>query len=331
MSNYTGDPTATQAPAPPPTPGAAAIGDLPDDGDAADAASVRQALKVPLDYLAWIFSPRSVVAAWAQALRVYKDARLRARFVIDHFGMPGGEILQWREHWGKTTDWLFTAGTSGSVLGTSGQTWDINQTSAAGIVGVNPPGISAGVNFSDTHPVISLSMPNAGVEIAEMLLNDACPTACWSTNMLASLDYNLQQHVVTDTTWVHGVCGSGEHVNTIANGAFFIRANSPGATWHARTIAASVQTDVDTGIAGTADATHHYKIVMVGSAIDDSSTTRALFFIDGALVANITSNIPAVGSKIYPVFGGFTSGAGGNQSMLVGPPHWVQATRFQTP
>ncbi len=329
-TNHTGNATATQAPSPPPTPGAAPIGSLPVDGDPDNAASVAQAFKVCLDFIAWLFSPRAVVASWAEAIMRYRDARLRSRFIVDHFGLPGGEYAAWREMFGLTTDWLRTTVGITTVVGTSGMSWDVAQ-DGLGTIGVNGPGILAGINFSDTHPVLTMTIANAGVETSEMILNNACPTACWSTNTLCSLDYNLQQHTVTDACWVHGLAGQGQHVNTINDGAFFIRANSVGATWHARVIQGGTATDVDTGVAGTADATHHYRIVVVGSAIDDSSTSRVLFFIDGTLVANITSNIPAVGAKMYPVWGGFTGGTAAPQTLLVGPPHWVQATRFETP
>lgn len=54
MSNYTGDPAATQAPSPPPGQDVEPVGDLPDDGDALNAASVAQAFKVCLDFIAWL-------------------------------------------------------------------------------------------------------------------------------------------------------------------------------------------------------------------------------------------------------------------------------------
>lgn len=55
-SNYTGNPTATEAPAAAPSPGTAPIIVLPSDGDAASAASVAQALKCLADYVAFLQS-----------------------------------------------------------------------------------------------------------------------------------------------------------------------------------------------------------------------------------------------------------------------------------
>lgn len=52
-SNYTGDPTAAQAPSPPPGRDIEPVTTLPTDGDAGNAASVMQAFKVLADFVAW--------------------------------------------------------------------------------------------------------------------------------------------------------------------------------------------------------------------------------------------------------------------------------------
>jgi hypothetical protein len=148
--------------------------------------------------------------------------------------------------------------------------------------------------------------------------------------VIAELDYTLNP---TDadaaTTWVHGVCGQTEHINTITTGAFFISA--AGGNWHARTINGGAPTDTDTGIAGTAGTGHHFQIVIVGANIGDDSTARCLFFVDGVLKANHTANIPTTGTQVHPIWGGFTSGAGGSTKKIhVGTPEWAQNTRQST-
>src|SRR6187551_1467142 len=98
-----GDPTATQAPSAPPTPGAVPTQTLPADGDPLTAASVAQAFKVSADFIAWLMSPRAQAAAgtgasnWAEAIRLYKNARQQTRFAVDHLGFPGGKFVQWQE------------------------------------------------------------------------------------------------------------------------------------------------------------------------------------------------------------------------------------------
>ncbi len=53
-TNYTGNPTATQAPASAPGPGTAPVVVIPNDGETANAASITQDFKVNADYLAWL-------------------------------------------------------------------------------------------------------------------------------------------------------------------------------------------------------------------------------------------------------------------------------------
>lgn len=55
-SQYTGDPTATQAPSPTPGMGVYPIGNLPVDGDTLNASAFAQAYKVCLDYIAFLQS-----------------------------------------------------------------------------------------------------------------------------------------------------------------------------------------------------------------------------------------------------------------------------------
>jgi hypothetical protein len=53
-TDYTGNPTATQAPASAPGPGVAPIVRIPADGDASNAASITQEIKALADYVAWL-------------------------------------------------------------------------------------------------------------------------------------------------------------------------------------------------------------------------------------------------------------------------------------
>ncbi|MES2339291.1 MAG: hypothetical protein V4537_14450 [Pseudomonadota bacterium] len=331
-SDYVGDETATQAPSAPPTPGARPTVHQPSDGDALNAASVLQDFKVLADFEAWLMNPRSraggagLDAIWAESQRRYKDARLRDRFTLNHFGLPSGEYIEWRERFGRRTDWAITGPGTPSV-----REWDLLSEGAGSTLSVQNCFVGAGTNFSNTHSSLKFDLDDAAANRQSMRLADDANTMIWSDDMLAVLDYEWVSHVVTDATWVHGICGQGEAINTIQNGAFFIRANSPGAHWHARTIQGGTSTDTDTGVTGTADAVHHFAIATVGANVGDDSTKRTLFFVDGVIKANHIANMPA-SSQMQPIFGGFAGGgAAGNQSAILGPPHWVQITRSSTP
>jgi len=57
-STYTGNPTATQSPSPPPGPGVLPIFNLPTDGDDYAASSVEQSFKTAADFIGWLMQSR---------------------------------------------------------------------------------------------------------------------------------------------------------------------------------------------------------------------------------------------------------------------------------
>lgn len=320
-TDYVGDPTATQSPSAAPTPGVAPTMRMPADGDADNAASVAQDFKVAADFLAWLMLPRAKSSDWVTAIMPFADARLRRRFIVDHFGLPRGEYLDWRERFeeGRTV-WQTLAGNDTVI-----RSWELTQSGSGSNIKLNNPS----GNFT-TSPYLEFEIDNAAANTSEMKLADDANTMVWGTDMLAELDYRLDPvDSGAATTWVHGVAGISEHINTIANGAFFISA--AGGNWHFRTISGGVNTDTDTGIAGTAGTAHHFLILPVGSNISDDSTTRCLAFVDGVLKANHTAHIPT-GAQVHPIWGGFTSGVGGTTRKLhLGVPHWCQNISQSTP
>ncbi len=71
-TEYTGDPTAAEAPSPAPSLGETAggdpIGNLPADGDTLNVSSINQALKVPLDWIAFlrrVLAPYKGLRTWS--------------------------------------------------------------------------------------------------------------------------------------------------------------------------------------------------------------------------------------------------------------------------
>jgi hypothetical protein len=324
-STYTPDPTSTQAPASQPDPDDFPLESLPNSGEGCTAASIAQAFKVLGDFAAWERKPRAKVSQWEQAIKPYRDARLNRRFIVDHFGLPRGEWMRWRERFKRRGDWTHGAGTW------STQDWDFlltETTPATSNVRANQP---FGAGGFAAQPYLEIEIDNSGANTGEMKLPPDSNTIVWSPDMLAELDYTLNPaDAGAPTTWVHGVCGQTEHINTITTGAFFISA--AGGNWHARTINGGAPTDTDTGIAGTAGAGHHFLMAMVGANLGDDSTSRCLFFVDGVLKANHTTQLPVAGTQVHPIFGGFTSGVGGGTKKLhLGMPGWGQNTSAATP
>ena len=150
-TNYTGLPTATEAPAAAPAPDGAPIVVLPADGDPPNAAAFAQAYKVLADYVAWIFKPRAKLNDLAKEIISFRNALTNRRAGYDHQGLPTGLFTGWDENWcdngftPKTVvgtglwgkGWTYEVGVSGSTLGGGGITV-LDQTAGGGGIVTGP-------------------------------------------------------------------------------------------------------------------------------------------------------------------------------------------------
>lgn len=152
----------------------------------------------------------------------------------------------------------------------------------------------------------------------------------FTDDALITLDMDITAYTALSVDWVLGFTTVGELVNSVQHGAFFIRPDTAGTNWLCRTINGGSPTQVDSGVLGSANTPHHFAIALVGANVDDASAARALFFIDGTLVANITASLPQT-SQMLPLFGGFTTGSTANPVMLSGPVSYSQITAIATP
>jgi hypothetical protein len=321
---YTGDETATQAPSPPPGPDVAPIVVLPDDGDADNAASVAQAFKVLADFIAWLMAPLAVVAAWAQTIFWWSDARGNKRFVIDHFGFPAGALDARTEMWQPAAGFAV----SGAGPTTNGSwTWTSNASGSGSVV--NAPGIVVGANFSSLSPCLQINVDGTGSGKTGSWGEAA--TSIFVDESIVELEFDAEAYTVSGIQWDMGFAANGAP-GSISKGVYFSRPVGAGVNWQCITVDGGSPTTVDSGILATGGTHHQFRIIVVGASISDDSTARALFYIDGALVANITSTLPVNnGSLMGPSFGGQTSGSpGGTQTLLVGAKVSRQNTRLAT-
>ena len=322
-TNYTGVSTATQTPSSPPGPGVAPIVVLPSDGDADNAASVAQAFKVLADFIAWIVSAIAVASAWAQSIFWWSDARGHKRFEIDHFGLPSGSVYT------KTEMWQPAAGFAQAGAGpfTNGS-WTFTSNAAGNSSLVSPPGISAGLNFSNLTPCLQVNLDSSGS--GKHASWGQAPLAIFVDEGVVELEWDASPYTVSAVQWDMGFAANGA-AGSISKGVYFSRPDSVGTNWQAIAVDGGSPTTVDTGVLANAASTHQFRIIVVGATASDDSTARALFFIDGALVANITSNLPVNdGSSASACFGGITTSAIASPRLLLGPPVSRQNTRIAT-
>ena len=73
---------------------------------------------------------------------------------------------------------------------------------------------------------------------------------------------------------------------------------------------------------------HTAGIVLVGANQSDDSVARALLYVDGALVGDITAYLPYTagsGLPLSPIFGVLTSAGASTIDLLVGPVRYRQS------
>jgi hypothetical protein len=335
-TTYNPDPTATQAPAGPPTSDTLEL-TLPADGDALNAASVAQAYKVLADYVAFARAPFANPSAWTQKLLTFRDAKLNQRWCVDHFGKPQHQLIEWTESFtpasafqtsvpGPTAAgrWMIT--NVGTSSGSASFYPDQLHTAPPAINGMRSPHASR-----QFYQVID---GGASANKCELRLGDNdYVTSVFADDTLISIEWDVSLVTLSDVLWVIGTTNYSEPVNNIQNGCFFIRPAGAGQNWHARAIVGGSQTDVDTGI--LADTTNHVlRIELVGASAADDSAAHAFFYIDGVQKANITSNLPVNAHiPVIPIHGGVVQAGGVNAFAisLVNSIRYSQITRLATP
>lgn len=334
-TNYTGSPTATQAPSPPPTPEAAPIVSYPADGESANAASVAQDFRVLADYAAWLMKPRAKANDWAMPIERWRSAALHRRFGIDHFGFPAGRLNHRREdfavnfsHLGTISPAPFGAAAGVAIPGSMMESWryEIRQqtTSSFAEIDVMPPSAAIGRVASRS---IRLSLADSAGDYTNLARVGTC---LFDITVCASVEWDARIHNVADTMYAHlmGIIdGLGTQPTLVANGAFFFWDSSI-AQWRCITDNGGVRTSTTTSVVGD-NLWHQFKIVWVGATVDDAGASRVLFFIDGALVANLTTNLPPSTSLVVPFYGAERIAGGAASSaagLYIAPPNIANNT-----
>jgi hypothetical protein len=327
-TDFTGDPADASAPDAAPTPENFPIVRSPSDGDILNAASVLQRAKALANHVAFLKKPIARVSQWAENLRTYRDGRGRRRFKIDHFGMDHGALYGWAEQWFPSQPFTM----SGPDTSTAAGNWLVNLENSNTLIESQNPGVANPFNKSDISRALQLVLDGTGAG-NKGWLRFAYPTSLFNTNALARLTLDFAPLNVTGTDWRLGFMMSSQAIDAITRGVFFKRPDAGGANWHCITVDGGAPTDTDSGVAGTADVAHVFEIYLVGSAVGDDSTNRALFFIDGDLKANHTTALPLTASTntASPMFGGVTTGGGAAATRaLIGQIKYSQITQVAT-
>lgn len=175
-SQYTGNPTAAQSPSPAPSFNADPIGNLPADGDTLNVSSVNQALKVPLDWIAFlrrILGLYSGVTEWDANVTYFAGQTVRypvngktymATTTVT--GTAPTDASKW-DRWAHTEAQLLDVLVNGSLFTIAGN-------ATAGYM-LLPGGFTVQWEFLDGNPT---PLPSTAGAYVDHTFNAAFSTAC---------------------------------------------------------------------------------------------------------------------------------------------------------
>jgi hypothetical protein len=307
-TDYPGDPVATEAPSVPPTPGVVPIVQIPNDGEARNAASITQALKVLADFQAWQMSPRAQAGAggidvkYEEAVQIWRSAKLHKRFGIDHLGYPMGQIQRWEQDWEVG---LSQSGTGSSATTDDG--WAFVVLKAGGGTGSVVTHIP-----STTWPESRYARVDTGDGAGDKSLITKLPPCFFHADVALAMEWTAK--IPSLQNYSIGM-GFNTEISFSAGGhgpiAQFYNVGGSG-NWRCHTDDGTTLNDQDSGEAvGTAKT--RFRIEYHGANVDDAATERVLFFINGALVGNLTANMPSVPASPFasPIFIQYNTGGSG--------------------
>jgi hypothetical protein len=329
-TTYTADPTA--APIAPDVNGperlAVPVIELPLDGEAGAVASIMQALQTLANHVAWHYVPRAAGGDFQYPIVQWSNALNQPISVADPFGFISGPTRNFYEEWPIVFSEYLNTYESGQaylnfgmrLAGVSNSSYPVypgwlygilNTTAYTGgaLVSVQPP-ISNGSNLTCGRTMRLTTAPN--------IVNDHAAITRFGTwrpsqNVMASLQFTIRDIAVAAGIAIGGwYSGTATADPESVQGGIFLQASAGVANFQLVTRSAGGGSTVtDTGVAVGADK--RVRLVYVGSGLDFSGVSRALCYINGTLVANVTATLPgafdASESEIFAVKTKTASGA----------------------
>lgn len=334
-TNYDGDPTNAQAPDVAPEPDSIPKIVLPLDGEPYNVSSLHQAFKSLADHVAWLSQPKAKATDYAKYIATWRAAGGQKRFAIDHFGFPAGRLGHVREN--------LLAKFAAPNVSTGGYlTWGEITVSATQVMG---PGCdpnwqyrtvrtSGTQNLGTGGPVIydgrtgRTLVARAGGTTGDYVATQLTATAMFAPTVIVAAEFDGHIYLDSGGGVDHtSVVGLTNGVYTAALPSVDTKAGAwfkgiPGGDWLCVTSDGSSALEINSGIPANATE-RRFRLVVVGASADDGGAQRALFFIDGALVANVSDSgtLPGAGDAAAFFVGNQCDvGGGGVSSLVVGGP-----------
>lgn len=317
-TNYPGNPAATEPPSVPPAPGAVPTVKLPDDDDDLNADSVRQALMVLADFIAWImllFLQSMSSGTTSPSISRWKDYLGNVRFCVDHNGFPAGDIYRRLEYF----DWAGTtfAATQTPITLHPSLSFACNGT-GAGNVGAIQGGF-AGTYF---HIASGTTAGSYGMILTSIPFVNVTEDATIAAKFSAIVSDAITAGTVTIGFTSTGAFASGSYcaIKAIGNGHWHFICND----------GVGGDTDVDLGISpNNSEQFFQLEIQPADSiyAAGNAGNPVARVSINGGTFTTITTNVPADDTAL--AFSGRDEHiAAGNSALYLG--QWdISFNRFQ--
>lgn len=323
-TDYPGSSVATQAPSGPPGPEAPITVAIPADGDPPNASTFAQPFKVLADFIMWLVSPFAKTSDFAAWIMGWRSATGHKRFLIDHLGFPNGQFIAQDTAWSKGFgSYITTASPAPGRREPGAPHWTYISQGAAtsdvlNILGDNPNGPDCLVRTLD---------PTAGstgdhTTFSSGPYGHALPTVHLQMDVLAAGFHAGHANVES------ACLGFGEYLDASGvNLDNFIGFETRGSTtWYAvtrnggaetvtNTLAPIVRDPTDPVFAGA--VLTRLKVEWHGEAVAEDGLRRVRFYVDGALVATHSTNLPA-GRPMNAILS-CQKGSGTKDPVLVGP------------
>jgi hypothetical protein len=319
-TEYDGDPEATEAPSDPPEPEGTITLLLPVDDDDVDGSAFAQAYKVLADFIAWLLKPTAKALDFAMHIMAWRTATGHKRFRIDHLGFPGGQYIGWDEDWTYSAldDYSSRDGTlDAAFLAFPAWRYKATGTGAAAATNLH--------NSPECTAMFMLGGDTIGVDYVTITRGRGPRFRAGNHIVLEFLagvqggaaGYDDKRATIGLGTWLGGSIsrGSGDIDNFIG-----FEKKDGFDNWFAVARAAGVETAtaVDTGVA-VSQTLSRMRVEWHGEDVSEDGLRRVRYYIDGALVATFSANLP-IGQPGDAVIGEAPwTGTPTGTALIVGP------------
>lgn len=209
------------------------------------------------------------------------DPAGNVRFVTNPLGLRGDWVNEINERWYSGFDathlsganWVVTLGSGTSSVAISSNSWMNQQT----------------IDISRTDDAISTVIVSLNgwlstVDPSVLAFMEWESSGTYQSGSRLQANMGFRDESTIRTAYFQADIGTGH--------------------WFAHTWDGATDSSVDTGLAYTGFTTTNrkFRIEILGASTDSTATNRVRFYIDGALVADKTSNFPATGKRLQPFF-----------------------------